>query len=361
MKWPSVRDERTRSACLKGTALLVAAAALAWTFRDVRMDRVLSLLGRLGPAGVLVALTPQVLGLALETLGWRAAFRLMGERVSYRALLWVRVATEALVLAVPGGAVVAEPVKVPLLQRHANLAAPTAVAGILARKYLLLGAQALWLALAAVMGGLALMGAQLDARVHALVTSVAVASLAVGGAAACLRVLLSSGGVATRIRRWLSRLPNAALQRKLAQSEATFERTDGKLTALFAVGGLREARVGLMFVGAWAAETLETFVLLRLLGVDLDFGTVAAVEVAMSLLRNLVFMLPAGIGVQDLGYALFLRALGVPDATELAAAFTLLKRGKELLLVMLGLSLLGIDQASAGATAEAKTPAVPRV
>jgi hypothetical protein len=58
------------------------------------------------------------------------------------------------------------------------------------------------------------------------------------------------------------------------------------------------------------------------------------------------FVVPAGIGIQDLGYALFLRALAVPNASEVAAAFTLLKRGKELLLVTLGLCLLGIDQAS---------------
>lgn len=348
---------RARSTCLKGIALVVAAAALAWTFREVRVDRVLSLLGGFGAVGVLMALTPQVLGLALETLGWRAAFTLMGERVGFRALLWVRVATEALVLVVPGGAVVTEPVKVPLLQRHANLDASSAVAGILARKYLLLGAQALWLGLAAAMGALALMKAPIGGPVKGLVVAVVVASLGLGCAALFLRLLLSRGGVATRVRCWLTRLPNEALRRTLARSQATFERTDGRLAALFAVGGWREVAVGLAFVAAWAAETLETFVLLRLLGVELDFGVVALLEVAMTLLRNIVFVVPAGIGVQDLGYALLLRLLGVVEATELAAAFTLLKRGKELLLVTLGLGLLGVDQGRARGAAEAEKTA----
>jgi hypothetical protein len=253
--------------------------------------------------------------------------------------------------------VVTEPVKVPLLQRHANLDAPSAVAGILARKYLLLGAQALWLGLAAGMGALALTNAQIGGPVKGLVVAVVVASLGLGCVALFLRLLLSRGGVATRVRCWLTRLPNEALRRTLARSQATFERTDGRLAAFFAVGGWREAAVGLAFVAAWAAETLETFVLLRLLGVELDFGVVALLEVAMTLLRNIVFVVPAGIGVQDLGYALLLRLLGVVEATELAAAFTLLKRGKELLLVTLGLGLLGVDQGRARGAAESEKTA----
>jgi uncharacterized membrane protein YbhN (UPF0104 family) len=59
----------------------------------------------------------------------------------------------------------------------------------------------------------------------------------------------------------------------------------------------------------------------------------------VSLLRSLVFVVPAGLGVQDAGYAVLLRALGVPDSVEVAAAFSLLKRGRELLWVGLGIAL----------------------
>lgn len=342
---------------LTSAALLASLAALVWTFRDVQLDRVGHLLGRLGPLGVLLALTPQLAGLTLETLGWRATFALLGERVAFRPLLWIRFATEALVLSLPGGAVIAEPLKVPLLRRHANLDTPSAVAGVIARKYLQLGAQGVWLVFAALLGALALVAARPGAPALGLIALVGAAGVGVGGAALLLRVLLSRGGVATRIRRWLARLPSETLRGKLVQSQATFANTDGRLAGFFGVGRLREGAVGLAFTGAWAAETIETFVLLRLLGVDLDFGSVAVIEVSMTLLRNVAFVVPAGIGIQDLGYALLLRWLGVPEATELSAAFTLLKRGKELLLVTLGLGLLGTDQASARALSSSRKAA----
>jgi uncharacterized membrane protein YbhN (UPF0104 family) len=54
--------------------------------------------------------------------------------------------------------------------------------------------------------------------------------------------------------------------------------------------------------------------------------------------------LPAGLGVQDLGYVLFLKALGVPDATTVGTAFVLMKRGKDLFWVLLGFGLLAVGE-----------------
>jgi uncharacterized protein (TIRG00374 family) len=334
----------SRRLWLKAGALLLGLGALACTFREVRVERVALLLSRLGPLGVLLAFLPQLAAFALDALAWRSAFSRLGQEVRYRSLLWIRVATEALVLAVPGGAVVAEPLKIPLLRRHAGLEVPSALAGVLARKYSVLSAQAVWLAIAALLGLLALSSARAGAPTPGIVAVVGVASLALGVAASSLRVLFSRGTLAVRIRAVLERLPSQALKRKLLLARDTFERTDGQLAAFFSGASARRAPVTWLFVAAWAAESVETFVGLRLLGLELDFATVACLEVSITLLRNVAFLLPAGIGVQDLGYALFLRSLGVADATELAAAFTLLKRSKELLLIVLGLGLLSSDQ-----------------
>jgi uncharacterized protein (TIRG00374 family) len=298
----------------------------------------------LGPLGVLLALLPQIVALSLDTQAWQIAFARLGHQVRYRSLLWIRVATDALVLAVPGGAVVAEPVKIPLLQRHAQLDVPSAVAGVLARKYAVLAAQASWLAMAAVLGLFAFVTASASAPSAGMVVLVAAASLALGCAALFLRVLLSRGTVATRVRAGLARFPSQTLRRKLELSQSTFARTDGQIAAFFANRDARRVTASCLFVAAWALESVETYVCLRLLGAELDFAAVACLEVSLTLLRNVAFMLPAGIGVQDLGYALFLRLLGVADATELAAAFTLLKRSKELGWVALGFVLLSSDQ-----------------
>jgi hypothetical protein len=54
-------------------------------------------------------------------------------------------------------------------------------------------------------------------------------------------------------------------------------------------------------------------------------------------------MLPAGLGVQDLGYLTFLRALQVPDVLNVAAAFLLLKRSKECFWAVVGYVVLALE------------------
>ena len=65
--------------------------------------------------------------------------------------------------------------------------------------------------------------------------------------------------------------------------------------------------------------------------------------IVASFLRNVAFMVPAGLGVQDLSYLTFLRALDVNDALELTAAFLLLKRCKECFWATCGYVILAID------------------
>jgi hypothetical protein len=77
-------------------------------------------------------------------------------------------------------------------------------------------------------------------------------------------------------------------------------------------------------------------VILRVLGAPLGFRDVIAFEAGLALVRHLVFFLPAGLGVQDLGYVAFLGALGLPRAALFAAAFVVLKRVKEAVWVAIG-------------------------
>jgi uncharacterized membrane protein YbhN (UPF0104 family) len=90
----------------------------------------------------------------------------------------------------------------------------------------------------------------------------------------------------------------------------------------------------------WLLEAFETYLILRLLGVDLDPTTVLAIEVAASLLRSMAFAVPAGLGVQDLGYVAMLGAFGVPEAATVGAAFVVLKRTKELFWIGAGYLVL---------------------
>jgi uncharacterized membrane protein YbhN (UPF0104 family) len=68
------------------------------------------------------------------------------------------------------------------------------------------------------------------------------------------------------------------------------------------------------------------------------------------MIRNIAFVSPAGLGIQDLGYAGLLQVFGVPDWLSVAATFTVLKRSKELLWSAAGYCIL--------ATMRGKQPSV---
>ncbi len=325
----------------------IALAALLWTFRDLKLGRVLALFAELGPFGVLLAWTPQALGLALETVAWQRIFHALGSRVSYKALVRVRLASEALSLSLPAGALLAEPCKVPLLERHAKLSAPTAVAGILARKCLLLESQGVFIGCAALLGCAALgHGARSHAATFMLVLGGA--ALVVFSTGVCTRFVFARGRAARSVQRLLERLPSQLLRSKLQAQRESFARTDGDLGKFFRSPLRWQLEASAGFLGVWALESVETYVCLHLLGAAPSFGQVAAVEVSLALVRHLVFVLPAGLGLQDAGYALLFSALGLADATEVVAAFLVLKRAKEIGLIALGFGLLSSDKLRQG-------------
>jgi uncharacterized protein (TIRG00374 family) len=152
--------------------------------------------------------------------------------------------------------------------------------------------------------------------------------------------VLLSGRVAERLWRLLKRVPLARVQRWMIAREVAFMDTDQHVRQVLRshVPGLAVAFFWIL--AGWFAEAGETWVLLRLLGVELSFAAVLAFEPVVSFARSAAFFIPAGLGVQDAGYMAFLKQAGIPDAVNRAAAFVLLKRFKEIIWIAVGWILL---------------------
>jgi uncharacterized membrane protein YbhN (UPF0104 family) len=301
-----------------------------------------------------LVLVPMGAALFSESVGWAWAFRSFGHSVPILGLFRVRVASEALASSLPAGMLFCESTKPFLLARHCGLRAETSIAGMAARKYLLLVSQAVYLCLFAVLGAAFLETASLGLLgAPGLSYAVFGAGLSVGLSGLGCALALHRGRVAERVLELLSRLPLPKLQRVLQSSRTRFTETDSELRSFFQGPLLATSLPALVFFASWLLEALETYFILRLLGVQLPFVAVAGFEVVLSLLRHLTFLLPAGLGVQDLGYVAFLRVLGVADPLVVGAAFTLLKRAKECTWAVLGFALLSSDLRAA------LTPAAP--
>jgi uncharacterized membrane protein YbhN (UPF0104 family) len=326
-----------------------ALSLLVWTFHAVDFRRVASSITNIGVLGLALIAAPALTALALECIGWSRVFSSLGQRVAIRPLLRVRLMTEAVAQTLPLGVIWAESLKPMLLARHAAIPTSRAVAGLVARKYLLVSSQAMYVALLSAFGFATLCRLSLSLTGHAAFAWGAFAASGV----LCLLALglcgtFACGRAAERVLALLRRVPNARLQRGLLRRAASFASTDSLTERYFALGFARTTLApGIFFLCGWLCEALESFLILKLLGVELDFFAVASIEVLLSFLKNVLFVLPAGIGVQDVGYVSCLGALGVPDALTIGAAFTALKRGKELFWAAVGYALLASDLRSA--------------
>lgn len=322
-----------------------ALSILLWTFRDVDLRRVSDSIAKVSHWGLTLILVPALLALTLECLGWQRVFGNLGQGVAIKSLLRVRLMTEAVAQTLPLGVIWAESLKPTLLGRHAAMPTGRAVAGLFARKYLLVSSQATYVALLSASGFATLVQLSLSFTGQAAFAAVAFAASGLLGLIALgLCGAFARGRAAERVLALLRRIPNARLRRELLLREASFSSTDHLSERYFELGIVRATIApGVFFLCGWVCESLESFLILKLLGIELDFFAIASVEVCLSFLKNVLFVLPAGLGVQDVGYVSCLSALGVPDALTIAAAFSALKRGKELLWAAVGYALLAAD------------------
>ena len=152
--------------------------------------------------------------------------------------------------------------------------------------------------------------------------------------------LLHRASLATRLARALQRVPIARFRLWIAERERSFQEIDATAGAFFAAPVSFKVRVLVLFLVEWLVEGAETVLIVRCLGLPLPLGPILALDALGSLLRVVVFFVPAGLGVQDAALILLLRQMGVPNPLAAGAALVLVKRAKELVWIAVGSLLL---------------------
>jgi glycosyltransferase 2 family protein len=287
-------------------------------------------LAAIGPLALLV-LVPFPIGMALDGAAWRALLAKTGHRVSLTRLFRVRMATEAVTIALPAGGLVTEALGPALLANDAPIGA--SFASSVAKRWLIIRTHGYY-ALFATALGWSLLGRGALTWIVAS-SALALVALSIATQAAAMRL-----GLAARVHGALARLRGSRVLGRFASSaddRASFDRVDASLRAL---GGGWHAGPSLALLGMWLFESVEAFVILRLLGAPVSYVDILAIEAALSVVRSAAVFAPAGLGVQDLGYLALFALLGIPDVAAIGPAFLVLKRAKEVFFVSLGVGLL---------------------
>lgn len=309
---------------LAGAAGLVLGLAAAWfALRDLQTAELAAVLGAIGPAAALV-FVPQAVSFGLDTVATRLILERLGEAPRLARLFRVRVAVEFMAVALPAGAVVSDGAFPVLLTRWCGAGSPEAVGAVAARKLIIWRAHATCIVLA-LLGALAGLGSPLT-RGPAVLWTLAGSAAFVVVLSVLLTVLAGSGRPAAKVRWVLLRLPFPRLRAAVQNAEAYFHAADERMASM---ARARALRAHLLHIASWLARAAEPWLILRLAGAPLSFVDVLAAESLVGLVRSLVVVVPAGLGVQELGYSVFLRTTGAPDPAALTAALALLRRVRE--------------------------------
>lgn len=265
-----------------------------------------------------------------DAWGWRYVFPPRLRRLPVIDLFLVRLAGEALNNTTPFFDFGGEPLKASLLHRRLGVDKPSAVsATIVAKTFLFYSEVAFWFCglipvLVAVpastgwKGGLALF------CLAALFFSVLLLlSQRKGFLSACLRL-------ARRVA------PRSHLLERL---QAPLESTDAAMKQVYHGGLWAPLAAFLLHFAGWVAGSIETYLMFLVLGLPVTLSQAVAIEALLQLTRTASCFVPASLGVQEAGMALYAGWFGA--SAPIGVAVSLLKRARQFLWNAAGFAVWG--------------------
>jgi putative membrane protein len=320
MTRPSLARARTapRYAAAARVALVLGLAVMIFFVVREGGPAILTLLAAAG--WVLLWLVPlHALPLALDVLGWRrllepsGAPRESAATPSFGALLWIASIREAVNRLLPVANIGGEVVGIRLVAKR-GVETARAAASIIVETFLTLLSQYLFVAAGIV---LMLRAAGRAQPIGDILLGLAIALFLI----AVLFALLRYGAVFERVTRLAGRVLGdwSAL--------GAVAGVDAAIRALFG-RKRRLAAVVLWQVAGLVAGVLETWLALRWLRFPVAFGEAVALESLTQAVRHFIFVVPAGLGVQEAGLIGFGALIGVP--ADIAVTLSLVKRMREI-------------------------------
>jgi uncharacterized protein (TIRG00374 family) len=331
-------------------AIGIAGAALAIylfydIFRTTDLRQTVLTLESVSFIGVVLIFLPSIFGAFLDAYGWQKLLpisTLLGRRASVLAfwkVLNVRTASETIVNTVPLGAVISHPLKAWLLRRDFGISLASAFASVSLRTFLLAESQSSIL-LIVTLAGWSWLSSLSQISLHNGSLVWLCLSISVFALVAYTLVIIAScsGSLIQKLHQKLAKIKIARFKSWILEQEKHFRELNNELAA-FAT----ERRAALFYVIAlylivWSMEGVETYIILRYLGVSISFFDAYAIEAVCSFIRSVAIILPSGLGAQDAGYVAFLNGIG--ESQPVAVAFILIKRLRQLVWIVAGGLLL---------------------
>jgi len=281
-------------------------------------------ISRLGWRLAVIACFPFAIITAFDTLGWYFAF--LHPRVPFRTLLAARLAGEAFNLTTPTASLGGEAVKAWLLRGRVPL--DESVLSVVVAKTTIMIGQGLFLLVGIVITWLA---APPDSRLLGwMLWLLAVEVLAIVGF--LLAQIQGGFGWVPRVlgRIGLGRSRHRETVARLDRGLAWFYRKEPRRLAL---------SIGFHFI-AWLLGSLEAYLILNFLGLEVSLETATIIEALGTAVRFATFLVPASLGALEGGFVATFTALGL--APSAGVAFGLARRVREVVWIAVGFAIFAV-------------------
>ncbi|MCC6469787.1 MAG: flippase-like domain-containing protein [Alphaproteobacteria bacterium] len=305
-----------------GVALL---AGLLW---HTDLAEVGARIKQLGIVGAGCVLAVYALAFLLDTAVWMATLVTRSMGVAWLFRLWeIRVVGEAVNSATPLGSVGGEPVKALMLRKYYGVGLREGASSLVLAKTAILVGLVVFLAT-----GFALtLGSQ---RLPPTMKLVAGLGLGAFGLAIMGLILFQWFRLATVAGGWLRRSRHGERMKRWLDA---IHDMDERFVTFYTHHVDRFGPAVLFSIGNWFLGAVELMVVMEFLGQPIAFADAIMVESLAQLVRAGTFFIPMSLGAQD---GTFMLALGaMTGAPALGLAVALIRRGRELLWILLGLLL----------------------
>jgi putative membrane protein len=317
---------------------LVGVGLTAWLFASFGVGKIFAVLERAGWLGILAVVAFHLPQMFFSALGWQAIAGRGGLRL--RTYLLLRSIREGVNNLLPFAQIGGEFVVARLMHKR-GVRLAQAVGGTIADLLMEMGTQVLF----TVLGIVLLVHSVGHSDVSDLATrALLIAALVVAGAFVALWL-----GLAAVIERAVLRLGRSFGWPATAEIGGLHT----ALTDCFrAPGNVTLAAV--WHLVSWLLGGIEVCLVLHFFGIDIGIGPGLIIESLGQALKAVGFAVPGAIGVQEGGYVVVCRLLGI--APETAIALSLVKRVREVVLGVPGLILWHRTEAKPTIEPVASTP-----
>lgn len=325
---------RCLRAAFKGIVLTLSLGLFGWFIYRAGPAEIFNNMNRLG-WWMPVVVMPYFLVYVLDTWGWYLAFgSYAAVRPGYLTLFRVRWAGESVNNVIPSGAVGGEALKVYLLHKRgfSGLSAGTSV---VVSKTCQVLAQAIFIGMGALCA-MTLLPAEAGARTGMLLTTLAVF------AAAGLFFFLQRRGMFSSLHALLARF--SIRIRALETHLPKLRKLDDQIYAFYHHDRACFFRSTTVFLVGWMADAVEIYVICHLFGLPLAWTEAIAIEAFISVAKGMGIVVPGALGVQESGVVLLFTIFGLP--MQVAVTYAILRRGREVVYVLVGGTLLFAEEAS---------------